>query len=533
MAINREKYKEGDLRVVENPESVGLDDSPPRSVAGKFGDFIAPTLTDTVRDIQKKEGVSFKQAAGSAMELGSVFLPAGWIFKGLTAGSRAIKLTQATKKARKADIFEDLSDKGRKARDIAKAFGRKTKRAAMVGGVSGGLAGGGRALGEDDITPTEFAGQIAIGGGVGVVAGGALPAIGAPFSLAKAGSKGLYRITSRSLKKVQSQLNPEDAQTAKRVLAESYENSFVADKPAVNKKLDSIVNSARRKGGPQNKQELLEELSEGGFVPKIEGKLANMNETIDEITDRIAQRAEWRNSFLEPIKKKVSLSQIKKEAQDAILERTDIDADRALRQLDNVIKSLQTRLGKTVTASDLNRISMQMNKSTKAFNKEQFIFDTQVAIGRVANRKIDELIGESPAVRTLNKDMSKLFRMKDTSSVFHNRAIDEGEFVKTIGRGAGLAILGTPLTIGIGAVAAGFGGAVSGGSLFIAALAAQQGARFTANLVRNARFNPRVQEKIRQAIDMDKQLKDKLLKESKGKDKKVLDALFSGDEVPN
>ena len=534
MSIDREKYQKRGLTIVQNPETIGVDDSPPESVAAKFGDFIAPTLTGTIQDIQQDKGVSLKQAAGSAMELGSFFLPAGWIFRGLSIGSRAIRAAQAARKVAKVtDTFTDLSQAGKRARSVVRAFGRKTKRAAQVGGVSGALAGGGRALGEEDITPSEFVGQTAIGGGFGVVAGASLPVLAAPFSLATMGGKGLYRVMSQGVKRIQSQLNPQDAQAAKRILAESYENSFVADKTVVNNKLDSLMIQSRKKGGPTSKIGLLEELSEGGFIPVVEGKLANMRPVIDEISDRIARRAKWRESFLEPIKTRRSIETLRARARDEILERTDVDADRALRQLESVIESIKTRFGSKLSAVDFNRIAMQMNQSTRAFNKEQFIFDTQVAVGRAANETINELVGKSLAIKTLNRDMSKLFRMKDTASIFHNRAIDEGELVKDVGRWAGISFLATPIGLASGAVGGLFGGVATGGSLFIAALAAQQGSRFMAKIVRNARFNPKIRDKIRQAIDLDEVLKNKLLKEATGKDKKVLNALFSGDNIPS
>src|SRR3990167_9845906 len=477
----------------------------------KAGEFLAPTTTGLLTGEKKP---SLRTLGGAALEVGSFLIPAGAVARGVgIAGKAAVtgaRGLRAAKVAQKTDILTEL---GRKTARL----GVQAKEGARVGATGGALAGGGRALGEEDLSLTEVAGQAALGGVAGGIGGAVLaPAISVSAKGIGAGIGKARQI----IKNTEQALKPSTREAAIRSKTEAYLNSFVEDKEVVSRRLDSLSVRSRRQKGPSNPEGLIREAVEEGYLPKVEGALANQRENIDDLVARRAELATKRiDPIVESVTKKTKLSVLKDKAQTSINENFGTDIDKASRQLDRIFESLESRYGKTLTAKQVNEIRKTMNEGSKAVQAEQFIFDTQYAIADATRDVLDDL---APAVRGINAEIGKLFRIEETLRNFHLRKIDVGPFVNAVGRYAGITAFAAPL----GAVS-GLVGTATGGSLFIAALAAQQGAKVLSSLVRRMRFNPQAVEIIRKGINRDQQLKNKLLREATGADRKLLEKVFS------
>jgi hypothetical protein len=508
---------------VPTPERFGR-----KGFARRAGEFLAPTTTGLITGEKK---ATLRTAFGAALEVGSFLLPTGAILKGagfVGKGARAIglakkakitaKAVKAAKVAKKAKVTEGLTfgDIQARAGQIGARLRGQAKRAALIGGVAGTGFGAGRALGEEDLSLKEVAGEAAIGGFAGAAGGAILaPAV----SLIALGARGITGITSKAIRGTTKRLQPKTRQTAIESLTDAFENSFVADKAAVNNKLDTLVVKSRRVGGPLEKRGLLRELAEEGYIPKVEGELANMRPVIDDLATRRGKLANSIDEFLKPVKTKTGIKSLEAQTKKALTEDFGVDIDKTLRQSNAVFKALRTKHGSNMTAIQLNEVRKQLNKQTKAFGKE-FVQDTANVIARVIRERLDEL-APTTVVRGINKEIARLFRIDNTARIFHNKKIDAGIIARSIGSFIG--------TVG----AAGAGLAVAGpGGLVIAGLAANLGGKALANMVRRSRFNPQVIQLIKNSIVRDKKLKEKLLKEVTGGDRALLVKIFSEIETP-
>jgi len=144
----------------------------------KIGNFLAPTVTQSVKKLASGEGVGVRDIVGSALEVGSFLIPAGAVAKGGVALARGAKAVQtgvrAAKVAKAAKVVSTAS---------------KAKQYAIAGAKTGALAEAGRATGEGDELSDilkRAAGGAAIGAGVGAV----LPVAGAGISAVRSGAAG-------------------------------------------------------------------------------------------------------------------------------------------------------------------------------------------------------------------------------------------------------------------------------------------------------------------------------------------------------
>lgn len=118
----------------------------PKTTLGKVAEFVAPTTRKTVQKLKAGEDLTTRQKLGTALEIGSFFVPGGAVAKGL----------------------------GRTA-----SFASRLGRAVGTGAVSGGAFEAGRALGEEDLSTKEVLKRTAVGGTIGGGIGAAFPLIGA------------------------------------------------------------------------------------------------------------------------------------------------------------------------------------------------------------------------------------------------------------------------------------------------------------------------------------------------------------------
>lgn len=474
-----------------------------KSLLGSIGGFLAPTLTETVSGARKGEKVTGRQLLGSALEIGSLAIPAGAIARGFGLVGRAGKAALGIKKAKGFEaIKEGVSTGGKK---LVSA----TKTGAQVGTVSGGLAGSGRALGDEDKTVTEVLGE----GAVGALAGGVGGAVLTPVaSLAGMTARKVSSSVSDAFNKTKLALNPQDRVAAVDDLSRALRESFVEDKTAVINKLEKI---ARRSKDNISEDDLLKELVDEGLgIPEVDGTIARFKGSIEALEEKRGVLARGLDTFLAPSKRKTQLDSLRIAAQDVLEGRIDVDLVRSERQLTNLFKSLEKKYGKVLSDQQVNKVRAEMNKSTKAFKGDQFIQDSADAVADAARARLDEL---GPEAREINGEIGRLFRITRTAEALNNRPIDVGFLAGAMGRFIG--------TVGLGSI--GFKVAGPGG-LVVAGIAANLGAKGLANVIRQARFNKNAQRILSSGIRNDKKLLTKILKKATPEDAKVIRE-FAGD----
>jgi len=508
------------LKSVETPKTLKK-----RSTLGKVGEFLAPTATKTIGKLREGEKVSAREAFGSVLEVGSFFIPVGvgaralgLGAKGLSRGARALK---AKKKAKGVDdvapsTFEDL---GRKTKEVVGGLTQKAKTGATVGGISGTTFGAGRALGEEDKTIPQVIGEAAITGGLGIIGGGLIAPV---TSLVGMSARGVAKLTSNAVKKVDKQLTPQTRAATVQAKTEAYISSHVEDQTSINNSLDKLMVRSRRVGGPNSKEGLIREAVEEGFLPKVEGTLDNQRPNIDELIDRRAFLATRLDEPLSKIKEKVKMSDLQKEAEALLMDRFDID-EKTFNQLALNFKRLRIKNPEDLSAVQINKIRKLMNKQSKTFKTEAHVVDAQYAIANATRAILDKI---APKTRGVNAEIGKLFRIEETLRVFHNKKIVVDEFTKAIGRYLGIIGISGPLA-GIAGAATGIIGVASGAGLLIAGFAAQLGAKWLSKLVRESRFNEGAVKIIRNGINRDAKLKKELLIDATKADRKFLEEFFN------
>lgn len=486
-----------------------------KSTLGKIGEFIAPSTTEVVRDIGSGEAPSLREIGGSALEIGSFLIPAGAIARGFGALGRGAKAISGAKKvATGAKATKALPKKPQELERLQsgiKEFGTRTaqqaKRGAQVGGVSGAMFGAGTALGDEEKSFTEVLGQGAVGGALGAVGSGLLTPL---TSIGAQTTKAVTKAPIQAFRRAQETLNP--TQRAKTVddLTQALRSSFVEDRPAVLNRLEKILDtSARREGREFTEDTLLREVIDAGYIPKVDGSVARFKEPLQDATSRISKLSEGVEELAKGVRQKTPLSSIRKEAQEELLNRTDVDLDKASRQLNQIFKALERKYGKSLDAVSVNKIRKEMNQRTRSFNKETFIMDTATAVANATRQRLDNLV---PQARQLNAEAGKLFRIKETMSALNNKRIDVGPITSGLGRFLGVT----------GAAAGGLSVAGPGG-LVVAGIMAQLGSRGLANLIRQARFNPQAQAILRRGIRSDEKLLKQVLKNAKPSDKALIE----------
>ncbi len=493
------KKQEG-TQPAKTPESLQK-----RGLARKVGEFIAPTTTGLITG-EKELGL--RTGLGAALEIGSFAIPTGVVARGLglagkgaIAGARALKVAKQAKKA---------TTLGTRALRVGRKVGREAKIAAGVGGVSGAMFGAGRALGRPEAGVKEIVGEAAITGAVGAFGGAVL----APtISLTSMAARGATKFVSKAIRTTTRRLRPDNKALAIEALTDSFEKSFVADKSAINNKLDQLMVKSRRVGGPDTPRGLLQELAEEGYQPIVNGELANMRPVIDDLIVRRTRISNQLDKFLEPIETKIPLASFKKRVMQKIADDFTIE-EKASSQVNKIFKSLTSKHGNSISALQINAVRKEFNKQTKAFAKEKFMEDTADVVARTTREILDE-VAPTNIVRSINSELGKLFRLESTSRLFHNKKISAGFLIESSGRFIG--------TIG----GAGLGLAVAGpGGLVVAGILANLGSKAVAQMVRKMRFNPQTIAIIRRGLNQKLQLKRKLLKEATGADKALLVRVF-------
>jgi len=487
----------------------------PKTILGRVGKFLAPTTSGAIESARAGEGVTGRQLLGSAFEIGSFVIPSTAILKGLSLAGRGIRAATGVSRAAKVAATEPIAALREVGAGVAKA-GKGIASAglttAKVGGTSGALFGAGRALGDPDATIKEIAGEAAISGGIGFIGGGALGLGGGVIALG--GRKGIEKI-SQGVQSLRRHMKPGEIQQATKVASEGMRKSF--DDATVTQ-IDDLLVAHRKKGGPQTGGGFFDELVEHNLFPTPTGKIFNLSTrktkvttrpALDEASNRIAETAKWRSSYLKTLQGKVSADKWRKQATELLEGRTDAD-QAAFSQLTLILKN-QLKGKTTLAASDINEIMVRLNqgKYTLAGNM----------MARAGNDLIGNLIPKGATQqKLLNAYMSKHFRMKETLNLLNGRDINIGFFSEAAGRYGGLILAGL-LGSGLGPA----------NPLFIAALFSQFGVRALSSFLSHMRFSGPAVKMVRQAINPRADLKKQLLDGARNKKERDIWLKILGD----
>jgi len=428
-----------------------------RSTLGKVGKFLAPTTAGILTGEKKVTG---RTLLGAGLELGSFALPAGAVLRGFGAISRGARAVGVGKKvaapvAKKAEgvTFESL-------RKSTGEFGRKlkseAKTAAQIGGVVGAGFGAGRALGEEDLSLKEVAGEAAIGAGIGVVGGAVLaPAVSIVAKSARATSGFL----SNQFQSANARLNPTARKAAVEDLTESLSQSFEGN-ASIFGKLSKSASQAQRIEGPAfNERSLFGEVVEAGYMPKVRGGIfaeqrADFRGAIQNAQKRRRSLSKGVTARAKGVRETVKLSDIEKEAKARLVGRTDIDPTKVSKQISAIIKNIKAEFKtNTISAEQVDIIRRRTTAGTKAFKKAArtgFVDDAQNSIRTISRAKLNTLDSE---ITRLNAESGKIARIIDTMETLSNQKIDVGFLSTAFGRYLGV-------IVGAGAIAGGPGALV-------------------------------------------------------------------------
>ena len=316
-----------------------------------------------------------------------------------------------------------------------------------------------------------------------------------------------------TFKRAQDQLAPADKEAGIRALTDSYKESFVENNASVNSTLGKLARKESTKDAPLTGDDLIKELAQEGYMPGVNGKLANMTPVLDDIANRQAQIADGIDTVLKNYGDvKTPLSVLENRAKQTLRDSPQIDADlnKSLDDISRMFDSFREKYGDQLDPIQVNQIRKNMNRRTKAFNTELFTQDSSDAVADAARTTLDDIVPNG-AVREANAEIGRLFRLEKTARVFDNKPINVGVVGGQLGRYLGV--------IGAGGVGLATGGP---GGLVVAGIAAHYGSDGLAQVIRSMRFNDKIRQAILTGLRENPEVLNKLLLEAKQADAEYL-----------
>jgi hypothetical protein len=282
---------------------------------------------------------------------------------------------------------------------------------------------------------------------------------------------------------------------------EAYRSSLVENRQSINNKLEDIAKSASRGETVVTRDSLLRNLAEEGYVPEIEGRLAKFDSAFNDVQARKSEIMGALDRVLETATNKVSIDELYEMSRKALADNPQIVGGlaRSQAELDRLFSSYRQKFGDELTARQVNQIRKESNELTRAFkDSDKFSADTASELGKVTREWLDNNVPDN-TVRQANAEWARLNRLDETMQVLNNQQVDVG----LLGRA-----LGSYVTTVAGSTA---GLAVGGpGGLVVAGLLAKIGGDGLADLIRRRIFDPETAAKVRQIMQSDRTLLQKL-----------------------
>ena len=316
-------------------------------------------------------------------------------------------------------------------------------------------------------------------------------------------------------------MNPGTRESAIKTLSDTYQKSFVDDRPSISNKLEREAKKQTKKGAFVDNTKLLNDLAEdtrNGVLPYVEGKLIKFDTVILNLEKRQDALAQSLDPFLTTIPQQTKLTDLRIVAGISLKASRQIkgagELSKSLRELDTFFKSLKEAYGDVLSAQDLNDIRIGMNRRSRSFDKDVFKQDSAFSIADASRNRIDELVPEGIANK-VNAEWGRLEGIKRTADILHNQTIDVGVLGGQLGRYLGV----------LGLAAAG-GGVKGPGGLVVAGIAAHFGGEAVAQLLRNRRFGKQIKAEIIDTIRRDEVLIKQIIAETEGANKEMLERLL-------
>jgi hypothetical protein len=313
-------------------------------------------------------------------------------------------------------------------------------------------------------------------------------------------------------------------------LTRAYEKSFIKNDTGVLDALDDLAARASKRPGIDGTktkvtaENLITNLAEEEYVPKLRGKTADFREVFDDIGARQQKLMTVVDPYLEKIAEKTSIYKLGQQVKDEMKAsgRFSTNLSQAQKQVDTYIENLIMTYGDEIDAKTVNTIRKELTSKSGAYDKATFEQDSAEAFARVLRERLDELDKEG-TVKALNRQWGALEDIKSTAMVFSNKPVKVNELLEAVGSVGGTALAGYT-----GALA-GYTGLMFGpsGSLAASAAIARIGAKVVTNIIRTKRFNTALADEITSNLKADAKLLTSILEKATPEEREVIEAALN------
>jgi len=318
------------------------------------------------------------------------------------------------------------------------------------------------------------------------------------------------KATPKIIKDFQNSLGKKTGEELIEVSVNAYKKAVIENKTGMTGKIKELA--GEQKTTPD---ELIRKMVVAGVQPTRAGNLMDFTDALIDIGKRQDDVIRKAQPLLANKVELTSLDSLKRDAL-ARINKFPLDSIKAKRELDRFFEELENSFGKTLSAEDVNEISVIMNKRFKDPIEGKFIQDTANEIGRAARKRVDE-IDTTGLVREANRKWGELQKIKETIDIFNDQTINVGFFGEALGRYAGVLVLA-----GIG------GGSLGAGGLVVAGLAAKFGGDAIASMLRNKVITQQAKTFLVQSIKRDEELVQRLIAEAAKQNKEILERTLLG-----
>lgn len=342
--------KESTQRLAQQPVEEKIEPKK-KSVFGKVASFLAPTTTGLITG--EKE-LTARSALGAGLEIGSFFIPAGAVAKGIGLGGKlGIRGAQAIRAAKGAQKGLTL--------------GQKALFGAGVGATTGATFQAGQAIAEPEAGLGDIARRTATGAVYGGAFGAGLPVAG------RVAGKTLRKVAERAPEQRLGEMT-RNLRTLQNVFEEGVRKTKVGGK--VVERSNPIKTITQRK-----------------LVPEVINGRTDTTKIVEALTNELETVASKRSPTIAKSTKGVTVRQFAKDVEKIIKSSKELkntgQITSTLKKANAILKDFRGSFGTKLKLQNLDDIRVQMNRR---FDPE--FQDTFRAIGDAARShvyRIDKL----------------------------------------------------------------------------------------------------------------------------------------------
>ena len=386
----------------------------------KAAEFLAPSITGTIKKAAQGEKIGARDIIGSALEVGSYALPLGAVAKGVGLGAKALGF--APKIASKFAVPV--------AQKAATTIGKRTLQTAGEGALSGGLFGASQSVTEGG-GAADIAKSAATGAALGGAFGAALPVAGRAikFGTGKvaAGAKMVAQATG--LKKVAQEEGRKMIEDEFRQTANKYVSASKALRSMEMKAKTEPLKILSSYGDDVVK--LLDESSENGKINPnnaqefLREKIAEMGSLKTEVVKTKVERPLLKDFYSEirNVTNRESWSNLKKS-------QARVQAEKIMNQLREAYPE------GNIPLDEIDRIKTEQTALSKSYNNtglKPFEYDAHAIIGKAARNIVKNVAKDTPTDE-LNMIMQSHYDAIDLLEKLRGKTPHGGRLTKLMGR---------------------------------------------------------------------------------------------------